>query len=77
MQKRNAEACQVLEELIRVKPDYIEAYVQRGFLYKADNKSDLAVADFKKALELNSKTNILPPNLVNDLNEIIKAKTRK
>jgi hypothetical protein len=37
----------------------------------------LAIADFKKALDLNSKTNILPTNLVNDLNDLIKGKKRR
>lgn len=77
MQKRYEEAYQTLEELIQVKPDHIEAYVQRGFLYDADNKKELAIADFKKALELNSKTNVLPTNLVNHLNDIIKGKKKR
>jgi tetratricopeptide (TPR) repeat protein len=77
MQKRNEEAYKTLEELIQIKPDYIEAYVQRDFLYNADKKNDLAIADFKKALELNEKTKVLPPNLVNDLSDLIKGKKRK
>jgi len=77
MQKKNEEAYQTLEELIQIKPDHIEAYVQRGFLYNADNKNELAIADFKKALELNEKAKILPPNLVNDLNDLIKGKKKK
>lgn len=77
MQKKNDEAYKTLEELIQLKPDHIEAYVQRGFLYNADNKRELAIADFKKALDLNSKTNVLPTNLVNDLNDIIKGKKKR
>ncbi len=77
MQKKNKEAYQTLEELIRLKPDHIEAYVQRGFLYNADNKRELAIADFKKALELNSKKNVLPANLVTDLNDIINGKKKR
>ena len=74
MQNKNDEAYKLLEELIQLNPNFIDAYVQRGFLYNADNKKDLAIADFKKALELNSKTNILPLELVKDLNDIINSK---
>jgi tetratricopeptide (TPR) repeat protein len=77
MQKRNEEAYKTLEELIQLKPDYIEAYVQRGFLYNADKKNELAIADFKKALELNDKSKILPQNLIDDLNKIIKTKKKR
>lgn len=76
MQKKHDEAYALLNELIQFKPDFINAYVQRGFLYNADNKRELAIEDFKKALKLNSKKNVLPPNLVNDLNDIIKGKRR-
>jgi tetratricopeptide (TPR) repeat protein len=74
MQKKYDEAYKLLDELIKFKPDFIDAYVQRGFLYEADNKRELAITDFKKALVLNVKTNILPTNLVNDLNDIIEGK---
>jgi tetratricopeptide (TPR) repeat protein len=77
MQERNEEAYMTLEELIQLKPDYIEAYIQRGFLYNADKKNELAIADFKKALELNEKAKILPPNLVNHVNDLIKGKKKK
>lgn len=41
MQKKNYEAYKLLDELIQFKPDFIDAYVQRGFLYNADNKREL------------------------------------
>jgi tetratricopeptide (TPR) repeat protein len=77
MQKRNEEAYQTLEELVQLKPDFIEAYVQRGFLYNADNKRELAISDFKKALELNDKARVLPQNLIDELNKITKSKKIK
>jgi tetratricopeptide (TPR) repeat protein len=77
MQNRNDEAYRLLDELIQLRPGFIDAYVQRGFLYNAENKKDLAIADFKKALELNKKEKILPTNLVDDLNAIIKGKKKK
>jgi tetratricopeptide (TPR) repeat protein len=77
MQKKNNEAYLVLEGLIQLKPEFIDAYVQRGFLYNADNKSDLAIADFIKALALNKKQKILPTNLVDDLNDMIKEQKKR
>lgn len=77
MQKKYTEAYKLLDELIKFKPDFIDAYVQRGFLYNADNKRELAIADFKRALDLNSKTNILPANLVTNLNNLIEGKKRQ
>ena len=38
---------------IQLKPDYAEAYYYRGMVYKAEQKKDEAIADFKKVLELN------------------------
>jgi tetratricopeptide (TPR) repeat protein len=74
MQKRMDEACKLLGGLIQYNPDFIDAYIQRGFLYEYDKKHDLAVKDFKKALELNERVNILAPNLVSDINGIIDEK---
>lgn len=73
MQNKYAEAFVLLNKLIKLRPNFIEAYIQRGFLYNADNKKDLAVVDFKKALQLNSKKNTLPKTLVNDLKNLIKG----
>ena len=77
MQKKNDEAYKLLDKLIQLKPNFIDAYVQRGFLYNADKKPDLAAADFKKALELNDKEKVLPQNLIDDLIKIIKTKKGK
>jgi tetratricopeptide (TPR) repeat protein len=77
MQKKFNEAYQELEELIQLNPNHIEAYIQRGFLYEANDKIDLAILDFEKALKLNSKSNILPPDIINDIKMIIKTKRRR
>lgn len=76
MQNKTEDAYKVLGDLIQMRPDYIEAYIQRGFLYRSENKVNLAITDFKKALDLNLKTNILPVKLVNDLNVFLKTGPR-
>jgi tetratricopeptide (TPR) repeat protein len=77
MQNKNGEAYVLLDKLIQVKPDFIDAYVQRGFLYNADNKSELAIADFKTALKLNSKAKLLSPELIRDINAILKSNKKR
>jgi tetratricopeptide (TPR) repeat protein len=76
MQKKMEEACKLLGGLIQHNPDFLDAYIQRGFLYENEKKHDLAVKDFKKALELNERTNVLTPNLVSDINRIIGGKNQ-
>ena len=40
---------------IELDPDDAIVYNNRGLLYKAQKKEDLALADFNKAIELNPK----------------------
>ncbi|MEL6253971.1 MAG: tetratricopeptide repeat protein [Bacteroidota bacterium] len=48
---RKGEAIATYNELIEMDPDNPDYYVDRGFLYDADNP-DLAMEDYSKALEL-------------------------
>jgi len=73
MQKKYDDAVKTLDELIQLRPEFIDAYVQRGFFYNTQNKKQLAIDDFKKALELNKKSNALPSNLVKTLNDMINS----
>ena len=77
MQNKNAEALKELNELIQLEPEFIDAYVQRGFIYNSDNQKEQAKKDFETVLELNSKTKILPPELVQDLKDKIKEIKKK
>lgn len=72
IQNKNTEAIQELNELIQIKSDFIEAYIQRGFIYNANNQKEQAQKDFETALELNSKAKVLPAQLIQDLKEKIK-----
>ena len=40
---------------ISLRPDLVNAYIQRGTLYYKQNKKDLALADFNQALTIDSK----------------------
>ncbi|MGB0384758.1 MAG: tetratricopeptide repeat protein [Ardenticatenaceae bacterium] len=42
-------------EAIRLNPDYALAYNNRGFAYEKKGERDLAIADYRKAVELGNE----------------------
>ena len=47
---KTAESC--CTEAIRLKPDYVEAYLERGYVYLQLSNYDKAIADYTEALRL-------------------------
>lgn len=58
-------------KIIAIKPDNINAYVQRGFLYNTTGQKERANEDFKQALYLNSINETLPIELSDKLKSMI------
>jgi len=46
------DALEFMQKAIEIKPDYINHHLEMGITYKKFKKKDLAVAEFKKCLEL-------------------------
>jgi tetratricopeptide (TPR) repeat protein len=53
--ERTLESIKVLDAAVKQSERYEQAYVWRGLLYKRLGKDDLAMRDFKRAVELNPK----------------------
>lgn len=64
MQKKNQHAIKELDALIVVLPNYIDGYVQRGFIHHSENQYAKAKQDLEKALELNDTQKVLPPPMI-------------
>ena len=64
MQKKNPAAQRELDALIATNPNFIDGYVQRGFIHHSENQLTMAKADFTKALDLNTEQKILAPPLL-------------
>jgi len=81
MQKKSQAAQRELDALISTNPDFIDGYIQRGFIHHSENQLEMAKADFTKALDLNANQKILPPPLLktihNRLEEINRTLTPK
>ncbi|HEY3403973.1 MAG TPA: tetratricopeptide repeat protein [Ohtaekwangia sp.] len=60
MQKKNQAAQRELDALIATNPNFIDGYVQRGFIHHSENQLEMAKTDFTKALDLNAEQKILP-----------------
>ena len=58
---------------IQLKPDYVDAYNNRGNLYKAMGQQDKALADYDKAIQL--KPDLAPAIQNRDI--LLKAMGRK
>jgi tetratricopeptide (TPR) repeat protein len=54
-QKRYAEALQQYTRAITIKPDYLNAYYQRGNIWYATGNNDEAIEDFTRVLEENPR----------------------
>jgi len=64
MQKKNRDAQRELDVLVATNPNFIDAYIQRGFIHHSENQFELAKSDFDRALQLNTDQKILPPPLL-------------
>jgi lipoprotein NlpI len=42
----------IIDQVIRLDPKYVEAFVNRGFVYATKGDYDRAILDFDKAIEL-------------------------
>jgi tetratricopeptide (TPR) repeat protein len=76
-QKKAEPAYKLNREVINKMPTCADAYAQRGFFYESDNKIDLAIKDFKVALELNSKEKRFPQAYIDRMNAIIARKKQE
>lgn len=77
MQFRKQEAIAELTRMIKVLPDNIDAYMQRGIEYFAANFFEEASDDFKKALELNEAQHKLSAAEVDQVKYQIKQCKKK
>jgi len=73
MQGKKLDAYKLLNEIIKDSPNFIDAYVQRGFLLQSDGKSKLAIEDYSKALKLNKKRKTMHAQLEQTLKDKVKA----
>lgn len=72
LQGLNGQAIDELSNLISINPGYINAYIQRGFIYNSKGQKEQAKEDFKTALFFNSIKEVLPKDLVKHLKSLIK-----
>lgn len=60
VQKKHTLAVKELTTLTQTNPDFVDGYLQRGYIYHSENHLELAKADFEKVLELNQKNPTTP-----------------
>ncbi|PVW13911.1 tetratricopeptide repeat protein [Marixanthomonas spongiae] len=56
---------EILNEAIRIKPDYLGAYINRGAYKSSLEKYDQAISDYQKVLELDPKNTLATYNIGN------------
>lgn len=79
VQKKHTLAVKELTTLTQTNPDFVDGYLQRGYIYHAENHLELAKADFEKVLALNEKNQVTPAPIlktiehkVDEINSILK-----
>lgn len=58
-----AEAKTYFDEAIRINPFYVDAYNERGLIYRKDGRFDLSRADYDRAVEIDPKSGKAHANL--------------
>lgn len=64
VQKKHVQAIKELTTLTQTNPDFIDGYLQRGFIYHSENHLELAKIDFEKVLSLNEKSPTIPTPII-------------
>jgi tetratricopeptide (TPR) repeat protein len=71
-------AIESLDELVKINPDYSNAYILKGNIYKSLKKYKNAISEFQLAIQILSKTSVRDDKIrklqeeINELQQIIK-----